>query len=228
MSTTLSVNCDSGTSAVSTVSTIVLNTRVHGLLRLTDRFLNDLLSEGNIRSFIGLLHKTLLNPVLGKKNLETPTSSSTSCGTGMSTMRSAVRCGILSSDTIFGNFTNCSTISSTGTSSKDHLQGTSTNPAYDSWHPPVCPSCKNTIGLQVRSQTLRCSSHPSTLLRQRPCCFSRGWQLKTLSKQLHSGACHLSSDSGDSEPNYLTKRCGRAGEQGMGLLAARQLKPAPA
>ena len=45
---------------------------------------------------------------------------------------------------------------------------------------------------------------------QRPCCFvlSRGWQLKTLSKQLHSGACHLSFDSGDSEPNFLTNGVG--------------------
>ena len=48
----------------------VLNTRVHDLLRvslrLSDRLLNDLLREGNVGSFIGLPHKTLLNPVLRK------------------------------------------------------------------------------------------------------------------------------------------------------------------
>ena len=42
----------------------LLNTCVHNQLRLSNMPLNDLYSEGNIWSFIGLLHKTLLNPAL--------------------------------------------------------------------------------------------------------------------------------------------------------------------
>ena len=82
-----------------------------------------------------------------------------------------------------------------------------------------------TVDVFDDAQPLRCSSfHPTTT--ETVLLFKEAGNL-TLSKQLHSGDCHLSSDSGDSKPNY-TKRCGRAGEQGMGLLAARQLKPAPA
>ena len=48
----------------------MLNVRVHNLLRLSlrlnDRHLSDLHSEYKSRSFDGLLHKTLLNPVLGE------------------------------------------------------------------------------------------------------------------------------------------------------------------
>ena len=41
----------------------VLNARVHNLLRLSDKALDDLLRESNIGSFNGLLRRTLLKPV---------------------------------------------------------------------------------------------------------------------------------------------------------------------
>ena len=44
----------------------MLNTRVHDLLRVSLRLSDRLLSEGNVESFIGLLHNTLLNPVVVK------------------------------------------------------------------------------------------------------------------------------------------------------------------
>ena len=43
---------------------VVLNARVHNLLRLSDRPLDDLLSERKARGINGLQHNTLLNPVL--------------------------------------------------------------------------------------------------------------------------------------------------------------------
>ena len=51
-----------------------------------------------------------------EKTSETFTSSSTTCGTGMSAIPSTVRCLILSWETVFGTSTNCVTISGTGTS----------------------------------------------------------------------------------------------------------------
>ena len=97
----------------------VLNVRVHTLLRLSlrlnDRCLKDLPNEKNSRRPKGLLRGTVLNPVLGG-SLEELCGSPTSCGTRMSTVCSTVRSWIPSSDTVFGNFTNCSTISGTGTS----------------------------------------------------------------------------------------------------------------
>ena len=69
-----------------------------------------------------------------------------------------------------------------------------------------------TLPREQDAQSLRCSSHPSTLLHTETVLFQEAGNLN-FSKQLRSGACHLSFDSGDSKPNYA-KRCGRVGEHG--------------
>ena len=55
-------------------------------------------------------------PRTGPVGLPESSVPSTTCGTGMSAMRSTVRSRTPSTDTVFGNFTNCSTISGTRTS----------------------------------------------------------------------------------------------------------------